>query len=189
MGDRQATRRRILEAATDEFATYGIAGARVDRIAANAKANKAQLYAYYGNKEGLFDAVLAAHVEANIDAIPLTADDLPEYAARLYDAYIEQPELVRLATWARLERTPEGDLFGAWEGHDKQKLEAIAEAQRNGSIVADLEPIDVHALLISLSTTWAATSLTHAPSSADTAAIRDRRRSALIETVRRALTP
>jgi AcrR family transcriptional regulator len=189
MGDAQATRRRILDAATDEFATYGIAGARVDRIAANAKANKAQLYAYYGSKEGLFDAVLAAHVEANLDAVPLTADDLPAYAARLYDSHLERPELIRLATWARLERTPEGDLFADWEGHDKVKLEAIAAAQRSGHVVTDLAPVDVHSLVISLSATWAATSLTHAGDRADPAAVRDRRRNALVETVRRALTP
>src|SRR3981189_999740 len=100
MGDGQATRRRILAAATAEFAAHGIAGARVDRIAANAKANKAQLYAYFGNKEGLFDAVLTESVEAILDAVPLVAEDLPGYAVRLYDAYLQRPELVRLTTWA-----------------------------------------------------------------------------------------
>ena len=35
-----ATRRRILEAATAEFAAKGLAGARVDEIAARAGANK-----------------------------------------------------------------------------------------------------------------------------------------------------
>ncbi len=189
MGDGQATRRRILEAATAEFAGYGIAGARVDRIAANAKANKAQLYAYYGNKDALFDAVLAEHVEANLDLIPLTTEDLPGYAVRLYDSYVQRPELIRLATWARLERTPDGDLFADWKGHDKAKLDAIAAAQRSGHIVADLEPIDVHSLLIALSATWAAASITHANSGSDSKAVRDRRRKALAATVRRALTP
>ncbi|WP_345409211.1 hypothetical protein [Nonomuraea salmonea] len=31
---------------------------------------------------------------------------MPGYAVRLYDAYLDRPQLVRLATWARLERTP-----------------------------------------------------------------------------------
>lgn len=188
MGDGQATRRRILESAAAEFAEHGIAGARVDRIAANAKANKAQLYAYYGNKDALFDTVLAEHVGAAIDQVPLTADDLPGYAVRLYDSYVGHPELVRLATWSRLERVPTGDLFAAWEGHDKDKLAAIEAAQRDGHVVADLTPLDVHALLISLSSTWAAASLTHAAGPADPAEVHDRRRAALAATVRRALT-
>ena len=57
-GDAEATRRRLIEAATSEFAEYGIAGARVDRIAADARSNKAQIYRYFKNKEGLFDAVM-----------------------------------------------------------------------------------------------------------------------------------
>jgi AcrR family transcriptional regulator len=42
-GDAEATKRRLLDAARDEFAAYGIAGARVDRIAEAAQANKAQI--------------------------------------------------------------------------------------------------------------------------------------------------
>jgi AcrR family transcriptional regulator len=189
MGDGQATRRRILDAATAEFAAHGIAGARVDRIAADAKANKAQLYAYYGNKDALFDIVLAEHVVANIDQVPLTADDLPRYAVRLYDSNVEHPELVRLATWARLERTPTGDLFADWAGHDKDKLAAIEAAQRSGHVVADLDPLDVHSMLIALASTWAASSLTHAAGPDDTDEVHERRRQALAATVRRALTP
>ncbi|GAA1551910.1 TetR family transcriptional regulator [Kribbella lupini] len=189
MGDGQATRRRILDAATAEFAAHGIAGARVDRIAANAKANKAQLYAYYGNKEALFDTVLAEHVASNLDLIPLTPEDLPGYAVRLYDAYVSNPELTRLATWARLERTPAGDLFADWEGHDREKLAGIEAAQRGGHVVADLNPIDVHSLLIALSATWAAASLTHTATPDDPDDVHDRRRHALAATVRRALTP
>ncbi|SNS25778.1 hypothetical protein SAMN05216276_1006189 [Streptosporangium subroseum] len=52
------------------------------------------------------DAVLTDQVEGILDAAPLTAEDLPGYAVRLYDAYLVHPQLVRLANWARLERTP-----------------------------------------------------------------------------------
>ena len=51
---------RILKAATAEFARFGLGGARVDRIAARAGANKRMLYYYYGNKEALFLAVMEA---------------------------------------------------------------------------------------------------------------------------------
>ena len=53
-----ATRQRILDAALAEFAAKGLAGARVDEIAARAGANKRMLYAYVGSKEELWLAVL-----------------------------------------------------------------------------------------------------------------------------------
>ena len=58
--DADETRRRILAAATAEFAEHGLAGARVDRIAAAAACSKERLYAHYGDKESLFTAVLNA---------------------------------------------------------------------------------------------------------------------------------
>ena len=53
-----ATRQRILDAAFVEFAEKGLAGARVDEIAARAGANKRMLYAHFGAKEALWLEVL-----------------------------------------------------------------------------------------------------------------------------------
>ena len=58
--DPAKNQQRILKAATAEFARYGLGGARVDRIAERAGANKRMLYYYYGNKEDLFLAVMEA---------------------------------------------------------------------------------------------------------------------------------
>jgi AcrR family transcriptional regulator len=58
--DPEQTRARILVAAKAEFARVGLGGARVDRIALAAGANKRMLYYYFGNKEDLFLAVLEA---------------------------------------------------------------------------------------------------------------------------------
>ena len=60
-------RERILAAALEEFARHGLGGARVDRIAARAGANKRMLYYYFGDKDRLFLAVLEssyAHIRA-----------------------------------------------------------------------------------------------------------------------------
>jgi len=57
------TRAAILAAAITEFATHGLGGARVDRIALSADTNKRMLYYYYGDKEGLYLAVLEAAYE------------------------------------------------------------------------------------------------------------------------------
>lgn len=56
----QKTHAMILEAATEEFAAHGFGGARVDAIAARAQTNKRMLYHYFGDKEGLYLAVLEA---------------------------------------------------------------------------------------------------------------------------------
>ncbi|MCC6212114.1 MAG: helix-turn-helix transcriptional regulator, partial [Burkholderiales bacterium] len=56
--DPDRNRGRILAAALAEFARHGLGGARVDRIARRAGANKRMLYYYFGNKEDLFLAVL-----------------------------------------------------------------------------------------------------------------------------------
>ena len=57
--DRQAPSRRdrILASAESEFAAHGLAGARVERIAAGASVNKQLLFHYFGSKAGLYKAV------------------------------------------------------------------------------------------------------------------------------------
>ncbi|TIP34523.1 MAG: TetR/AcrR family transcriptional regulator, partial [Mesorhizobium sp.] len=56
--DAEATKLRILVAAKSDFAKNGLGGARVDVIAAKAKANKRMIYHYFGSKDNLFQAVI-----------------------------------------------------------------------------------------------------------------------------------
>jgi AcrR family transcriptional regulator len=109
--DPAGTRSRILDAATAEFARFGLGGARVDRIAARAGANKRMLYYYYGDKEGLFLAVLE-HTYAAIRAAEqkLRLLDAPPVAAvaRLVEFtwryYLEHPEFLTLLNSENLHR-------------------------------------------------------------------------------------
>jgi AcrR family transcriptional regulator len=101
--DAAATRRRILEAATAEFAAHGVAGARVDRIARDARANKRALYDYFGDKKALFAAVLERQLSHITEAVPITGDDLPGYARRLAEYHTAHPETMRLLLWEALE--------------------------------------------------------------------------------------
>ena len=57
-GQPEESRAAILQAAAQEFAEYGIAGARTDAIARTARVNKALLYYYFKDKETLYGAVL-----------------------------------------------------------------------------------------------------------------------------------
>jgi AcrR family transcriptional regulator len=147
-----ATKQRLLEAAIDEFAAHGIAGARVDRIAKAAEANKQLIYAYFGNKDGLFDAALTESCTELTDRVPFDADDIPGYVGRLFDYAVEHPEIYRLVTWAGLERPTavaefEADSYGA-------KLSAIADAQREARLDASLAPADLLALVMGLAAAW-----------------------------------
>jgi AcrR family transcriptional regulator len=187
--DGSATRRRLLDAAAAEFSRYGIAGARVDRIAAAAGANKAQIYAWYSSKDGLFDAVFGEHLALIVDLVPFDARDLPGYAARLYDAYLERPEIVRLALWARLERVPTGDLLSAAAAEVAAKTAAVRTAQDEGIIDPELDPHDVYAMVIGLSLTWSPASPTVTAAPDDARGDHDRRRAALSEAVGRAFRP
>jgi AcrR family transcriptional regulator len=62
--DPERTRASILSAATQEFTANGLSGARVDAIAARARVNKRMIYHYFGDKEGLYLAVLEATYES-----------------------------------------------------------------------------------------------------------------------------
>jgi AcrR family transcriptional regulator len=183
-----ATRDRILEVATREFAEHGIAGARVERIVSAARTNKAQLYAYFGSKDGLFDAIFFASLERIMNVVPIDATDLADWAVRLYDEYLRRPDLIRLATWARLERRPAGHLVADADRVDDHKLRAIAEAQEAG-LVRPGEPFDVMAMVIAMSMAWSPVSNVYAATAEEPKKRHDGRRALLRETVRRAVLP
>jgi AcrR family transcriptional regulator len=183
-----ATRRRIMDAATAEFSEHGLAGARVDRIAAVASSNKAQLYAYFTSKELLFDAVFEASLDRIVDVVPIDPSDLPDWAVRLYDEYLARPDLIRLATWARLERHPIGHLVPGDEARRREegKLEAIRAAQARGLIAVQADPFDVMAMVIAMSMAWSPVSTVYSASADEERREHDRRRAFLREAVGRA---
>lgn len=186
-----ATHKRILDVATVEFAEHGIAGARIERIVAAARTNKAQLYAYFGNKEGLFDAIFFGMMERIVNVVPIDAGDpgdLADWAVRLYDEYLARPDLIRLATWARLERRPAGHLVEEHERLDQRKLRVIAEAQEAG-LVRQGNPFDLMAMVIAMSMAWSPVSNVYAATAEEPAEVHEQRRALLRESVRRATAP
>jgi AcrR family transcriptional regulator len=148
--DAQATRQRILEAATAEFAQYGIAGARIDRIAEAANCNKAMIYAYYSSKDQLFDAVFDAMIVRNMNDVPVSVHDLPEYAASLFDQYQKYPEVVRIGTWDRLERGAAGMKINAVVAANEHKVNEISKAQQEGVISSHFPASLLLELILSL---------------------------------------
>jgi AcrR family transcriptional regulator len=183
-----ATKQRIMDAATEEFARYGIAGARVERVVEAARTNRAQLYAYFGSKEGLFDAVFFASLEQIVNVVPIDGTDLAGWAVRLYDEYLRRPDLIRLATWTRLERRPAGHLVAEAERMDRSKLRAISEAQAAG-LVREGDPFDLMAMVIAMSMAWSPVSNVYAATAEEPAEVHDQRKALLRECVARVVAP
>ncbi|WP_406511595.1 TetR family transcriptional regulator [Streptomyces sp. NBC_00161] len=186
--DSSATKARLLDAAFSEFAAYGIAGARVDRIAEAAQANKRLIYVYYGNKEQLFDAVLQRALETGAESVPFDAGDLPGYAGAVFDHLVAQPSLMRLVLWKQLERPGATDTEAeSYRG----KIAVVEEAQKAGRVDASLDPADVLTLVMGLSQAWFAAVGGPAAGGSDTGWAPDRlagHRAAVVESVRRITT-
>ena len=98
-----ASRERILSAATEAFAAQGLDGARVDEIAVRAGINKRMLYHYFGNKDDLFAAVLDQLYEticAESAALDITTGSARAGLAKLVDFvvdfYLENPHAITL---------------------------------------------------------------------------------------------
>jgi AcrR family transcriptional regulator len=176
----EASRRRILKAATAEFAEHGIAGARMDRVAAQAESSKERIYAYYGNKDALFDVVFTASVARTLDAVKFDAGDLPAYAGRMYDYFADHPDAQRLTTWYRLER-PTGPGLAAVIEANRERVDALSKA---GSTA--FPPVALLTLIQAIASGWG----TMNPEFAEAAATVDRagRRRAVVEAVRRLIS-
>jgi AcrR family transcriptional regulator len=105
------TKRRILAAAKAEFAKKGLGGARVDDIAARAKANKRMMYHYFGNKDDLFAYVVEdAYGEFREREAALELDSLEPVAAIkaliafIWKYFLDNPEFITLVNSENLHK-------------------------------------------------------------------------------------
>lgn len=155
MRNAAATRELILNTAMDEFSAFGIAGARVERIAKTAGCNKNLIYIYFENKETLFTTVLQKNLNSAFEAIPFTPEDLPGYTVKMFDFVMINPKLMRLLMWFNLEQItfnlPERRIL-----HD-QKLQEISHAQSSGHVGSAFPPNFLLTTIMTLATAWTAT--------------------------------
>ena len=149
-------RARILQAAEAEFARYGVAGARIDRIATEAGASKERLYAYFGDKQGLFDEVIRRVAGRVQPAVPIEGDDLVDFAGRLCEHFFTRPDELRMLAWTRLEeRAERAFAVDAVLAHQTASAAAIRRAQRAGSVDASWDPHELLQLILAIATYWA----------------------------------
>ncbi|MFH8657764.1 TetR family transcriptional regulator [Streptomyces afghaniensis] len=149
--DPEATKARIFEAAVAEFARHGIAGARIDRIAAEAKANKQLIYAYFGNKAELFAIVLEKKMLHLAEAVPVDPDDIEGWVDRLMDYHAAHPELLRLLFWEGLEYgSDELPHESDRQEHYARKVAALQDGQDRGVVTDAIPAADLLFLLTAL---------------------------------------
>jgi len=93
----------ILQVATREFADKGLAGARVDAIAAATATSKRMIYYHFDSKEGLYLAVLEAAyarirgIEADLQLEDLAPEDaLRKLVAFTFDYQQDNEDFIRL---------------------------------------------------------------------------------------------
>jgi len=137
----QQTQQRILEAALEEFAAKGFAGARVDAIARRARINKRMLYHYFGDKEGLFREVLRRKIADRSAWLAGAPDDPIERLPFWFQMACRDREWVQLLEWEALQ-------WGEKKVIDEERrqesvgraVERVRQQQARGLLDPDLDP-------------------------------------------------
>ncbi|HEY2240091.1 MAG TPA: TetR family transcriptional regulator [Streptosporangiaceae bacterium] len=153
--DPEGTRQRIFDAAVEEFAAHGNAGARVDRIAEKARANKESIYRYFGTKDELLRRVLDRFLDERGEQFLPRSRDMDDYATGLFRYFAAHPEFLRLSLWEGLEfGAPHGSTVEHRRQHYQDKLASIAEQQQAGTIDPDLDPRHLLVVILGVANYW-----------------------------------
>lgn len=159
MAEMHGTRERIMAAALEEFATHGVAGARMERIARGAKANKESIYRYYGLKDELLGVVLEEYLQHNGEEFVAQRNEpFDEYVVSLFRLHQSNPQYLRLCLWEGLELgdTAEAETasFADRQAHYQQKIDSVRQAQDAGIIDKSLDPRHLMIVLLGMVNYW-----------------------------------
>jgi AcrR family transcriptional regulator len=159
--DPERTMSEILNVATQEFAGKGLAGARIDEIAAATRTSKRMIYYYFGSKEGLYVAVLEAaygrmrQIEADLhlnDLEPVEA--LKRLVEFTYDHHQSNEEFIRLVMSENVQR---GEYLAQSKEIQKLNGSALQTIQdlytrglKKGVFKKNLTPLEIHSAISAL---------------------------------------
>jgi AcrR family transcriptional regulator len=160
--DADRSQSTILAAARDEFAEFGLGGARMDRIAERAGLNKRLIYYYFADKETLFQAVLElAYRDIRTEEAKLHLADLePATAVRrliefTWDYYLAHPEFITLLNSANLHKArhlAESKRARELNSPLIETLAAVLErGRREGSFRGGVDPVQLYVSIAGLS--------------------------------------
>ncbi|MGZ5227763.1 MAG: TetR/AcrR family transcriptional regulator [Burkholderiales bacterium] len=145
------SREAILKAAVREFAQEGVAGARTDEIAHAAGVNKALLYYYFKDKEGLYGAVLDfTFTGLRERVVPILDSDLDagekivRYVSAYFDYLAQSPFLPRLVQMEmmRAGRNPSPHLRRLVTRHFRPLFEKVVRTFEQGIVSGEFRPVD-----------------------------------------------
>jgi len=150
-GKPEQSRAAILNAAIDEFAEHGIAGARTDAIARTASVNKALLYYYFKDKEAIYEAVLD-HVFSGLrdTVVPMLEGNLPprqkvlNYLGAYFDYIAANPRFPRVVQgeWIRSGTDRIGQMRRVARTYFQPIYQKLGEVLRQGIAAGEFRPID-----------------------------------------------
>ncbi len=153
--DADRSQNTILAAARDEFAEYGLGGARMDRIAERAGLNKRLIYYYFEDKEKLFQAVLEqAYRDIREQEAQLHLLDLePATAVRrliefTWNYYLAHPEFMTLLNSANLHKARHLAESKRARELNSPLIETLAgvleRGRRDGSFRGGVDPVQLY---------------------------------------------
>jgi AcrR family transcriptional regulator len=160
--DPERTKADILEVAAAEFGEKGLAGARIDEIAAATQTSKRMIYYYFGSKEGLYLAVLeesyrkVREIEAELHLEDLEPEQaLRRLVAFTFDHHLSHENYIRLVMTENINR---GQYIAQSKRIQELNVTAIAAIRqlyqrgvKSGVFRPGLDPVDIHASISALS--------------------------------------
>lgn len=137
-------RESILQASLENFAAKGFAGASISQIAKSAGIHQSLIYHYFENKKELWQAVKTYLIEENKSSYldmdeNLSVDKLIEgYITSRFNFYREQPLVLRMTLWQRLEDNP-GELSHPKAHYTGTFYDILVKKQKQGCINKDID--------------------------------------------------
>ncbi len=156
--DNRKSEKRLANAARIEFARFGYAGARTERIARQAGVNKQLLFYYFGSKAGLYAAVirdaeaeLASALQPDPGQVHHPGAQLRRTLVRAYDVLGRREELVRVLAEGTEDTDPSLPAAQRWLTSLRSQLEReISAGQGVGYFRDDADPATAASLALSV---------------------------------------
>ncbi len=157
----ERTQQEILRAATQEFATAGLGGARMERIALQAGVNKRLIYYYFESKELLFLSVLEdayAHIRDAEKVLRLDSLDPATAVRRLveftWQYYRENPEFLTLLNSENLHKARHLQRSSRIQEMNSPLVQLLRDVldrgQRDGLFREGVDPVQLYITIASL---------------------------------------
>jgi AcrR family transcriptional regulator len=153
--DPEGTRQNIIEIAAQEFALNGLAGARIDDIAAKTRSSKRMIYYYFGDKEGLYVSCLenayrqVREGEAKLDVGGLSPiDALKKLVEFTFDHHHQHQEFIRMVMIENIHNAQYLERSGVIRDLNVTAIGNIeticAKGLADGMFRSDLDPLTLH---------------------------------------------